>query len=481
MKTRVLVVDDSPLIRAVLRDTFECCRDLEVVGEAGDGEEALEMVKRLRPDVVTMDVLMPVMDGKVATQRIMRECPTPIVVVARDGGDAAALALDALAWGALEAFPKPANGFDDAAARALTEIVVRAATAPHAPLPRTASTRDGRIRVLIVDDSALIRAALRAVVSAQSDMEVVGEAADGMSAVALAAQLRPDVITMDLIMPMMDGAEAIVRIVQDSPAGILVVAGETGLVHGPALREAARGALEVFRKPPEGLDERSARDLLAAVRRLAKAWRSLAGSKSARHQPPVRAVEVAAIGVVGSTGAPRVLRELLCGLPSDFPVPVVVAQHTQRGLVPALADWLASCCSLTVRLARGGDVLASGLVVLAPDDLHTEVAVGGRVELRGGDPVDGFRPSGTVLLRSLAASFGRRALGVVLSGMGSDGADGLGAIYAAGGTAVVEDPSTAVVAGMPDRALARATGAYVVRADRLARLLIELVGASRPR
>jgi two-component system chemotaxis response regulator CheB len=475
MKTRVLVVDDSPLIRAVLRDAFDASRDLEVVGEADNGEQAVAMVKHLRPDVVTMDVLMPVMDGKVATQRIMRECPTAIVVVARDGGDSAALALDALAWGALEAFPKPANGFDDAATQDLVNMVMRVAQMARAPLPQTAS-RDGRIRVLIVDDSALIRAALGAVLSVQPDMEVVGEAGDGMTAVALAAQLRPDVITMDLLMPMMDGAEAILRILKQSPAGVLVVAGDTGGAEGPALRDLARGALEFFRKPPEGLDERSAHQLLAAVRRVARAWRSVAGSRSLRNPTPVRPSDVAAIGIVGSTGAPRVLRDLVHGLPSDFPTPIVVVQHTERGLVPALVDWLACGSVLPVRLARAGDVLVPGRVLVAPDDMHVEVALGGRLDLRQGDAVDGFRPSGTVLLHSLAATFGHRALGLVLSGMGTDGAAGLGAIYAAGGTAVVEDPATAVVAGMPDRALSRATGAYVARADRLPRLLVELVG-----
>jgi two-component system chemotaxis response regulator CheB len=120
--------------------------------------------------------------------------------------------------------------------------------------------------------------------------------------------------------------------------------------------------------------------------------------------------------------------------------------------------------------------VAPGQVVIAGDDLHLELTLGGCVRLRSGDSVDGFRPSGTVLLASLAAGFGRRALGVVLSGMGADGADGLGAIYAAGGTAVVEDPESAVVSGMPERALARATGAFVEPGERLAWLIAELVG-----
>ena len=147
------------------------------------------------------------------------------------------------------------------------------------------------------------------------------------------------------------------------------------------------------------------------------------------------------VGVVGSTGAPRVLRDLLAGLPANFSAPMVVVQHTERGFASALVSWLAATSKLSVKLARDGDSAAPGEVVVAGEDAHVEMTIDGRVRLHSGDAVDGFRPSGTVLLSSLAAGFGRRALGIVLSGMGSDGADGLGAIYSAGGTAVVEDPS----------------------------------------
>jgi two-component system chemotaxis response regulator CheB len=155
----------------------------------------------------------------------------------------------------------------------------------------------------------------------------------------------------------------------------------------------------------------------------------------------------------------------------------VIVQHTERGFSSALVSWLAAASKLKIKLAKDGDSLDAGEVVVAGDDAHVEITANRRLRLGSGEPVDGYRPSGTVLLASLANTFGRRALGIVLSGMGSDGANGLGAIYAAGGTAVVEDPETAVVAGMPERALARATGAIVEKGDRLAWLLNELVPA----
>jgi two-component system chemotaxis response regulator CheB len=483
MKTRVLVVDDSPLIRAVLCETFAAAPDIEVVGEAGDGRTAVELAVRLRPDVITLDVLMPVMDGLEAAERIMRDCPTAIVVVARDGGDVRTLAMEALARGALEVFPKPATGFDATAAAALTATVRRMA---RASLRAQAEGRRGgasttgqpaRTRILIVDDSAVVRTLLREGLSREPDMEIVGEASDGVQAVSMAAELRPDLVTMDLLMPIMDGTDATLRIMRECPCPILVVAGAPGSTGQLAQDALAGGALEVFHKPRGGLDDTSLARLVGTVRRMVQVARARALAQPViRRSVPLRPSEVAVVGVVGSTGAPRVLRDLLAGLPADFPAPIAVVQHTERGFAAALVSWLAAATKLTVKLARDGDGVAPGEVAVASDDAHMELALDGRVRLRSGDAVDGFRPSGTVLLSSLAVGFGRRALGVVLSGMGSDGADGLGAIYAAGGTAVVEDPESAVVAGMPERALARATGAFVERSERLAWLVNELVG-----
>jgi two-component system chemotaxis response regulator CheB len=485
MKTRVLVVDDSPLIRAVLCQTFAATSDIEVVGEAGDGKTAVELAAQLQPNVITMDVLMPVMDGLEAAERIMRDCPTAIVVVARDGGDVRMLAMEALARGVLEVFPKPATGFDATAAAALAATVRRMARtqactrvqAEGRGVGAIATGQPARIRVLIVDDSPVVREVLREGLSREPDIEVVGEAGDGAQAVSLATDLRPDFVTMDLLMPIMGGTDATLRIMREAPCPILVVASAPDST-GPLVQGAlAGGALEVFHKPGAGFDDKSLHRLAGTIRRMVQVARARALAQPViRRSLPLRPSEVAVVGVVGSTGAPRVLRDLLAGLPADFPAPIVVVQHTERGFATALVSWLATATKLSVKLARDGDSAAPGEVVVAGDDAHVEVTLDGRVRLRSGDIVDGFRPSGTVLLSSLAVAFGRRALGIVLSGMGTDGADGLGAICAAGGTAVVEDPESAVVAGMPERALARATGAFVERGERLAWLVTELAG-----
>ena len=367
MKIRVLVVDDSPLIRAVLREAFERTSDIEVVAEAADGRRAIDEVLRVRPDIVTMDVLMPSMDGLAATQTIMRVQPTPIVIIARDGGAGRALAIEALGRGALAVFPKPDAGFDQAAARELAETIRR-----------------------------LVReAALRT----------------------------------------------------------------KGHVEEAAPPRRGEASVEVVSTPPRPQGESRPET-----------------KQSAR---PAHSVALAIAGVVGSTGAPRILRDMLAGLPATFALPIVVVQHTERGYAQSLCSWLGETSALPVRLGRDGHVLLPGEVVVAPDDVHMEVHTGGMVGLQSGLPVDGFRPSATVLLSSLAASFGQRALGVVLSGMGNDGAAGLRALVVAGGCAVVEDPRTAAVPGMPRRALEGSPAARVQSGAGLATLLLALVENGR--
>jgi two-component system chemotaxis response regulator CheB len=242
--------------------------------------------------------------------------------------------------------------------------------------------------------------------------------------------------------------------------------------------QGAKAAVEVFLKPKTGLDDNKLAELISAIRRLARAARPHppAPSPARRALAPGHG-SASIIGIVGSTGATRVLGELLAALPVDLPVPIVLVQHTERGFTERLACWLASVATLPVRLGTAGHMLVPGQVVLAPDDLHMEVHTGGRVHLQSGEPVDGFRPSGTVLLESLARSYGAHAAGLVLSGMGSDGGSGLGAIAAAGGSAVVEDPATAAVPGMPARALAQAGGGLAVPASHLASQLVELATA----
>jgi len=325
------------------------------------------------------------------------------------------------------------------------------------------------IRVLIIDDSRLVRGLLHATLSRFPDFEIVGEAGDGKSGEALARTLHPDVITMDVLMPMMGGLEAIELIMRSRPTPIVVVADLVASDASAAMEAMARGAVAVFPKPRQGLDEAAAR-AVAEVLRSSSAVQ-LVPDRPAQQRRTARTLaprSVQLLGIVASTGGPRGVRALLQALPAPFVCPIAIVQHTTPGSTAALAAWLSASTPQRVTVAHEGQQLQPGDVVLAPEGRHLTIERGARVQLRPGTRDDRHRPSGNELLTSLAKSFRAAAVGVVLSGMGSDGAAGLQAIEQAGGLALIEDPAAAVVSGMPSAALAATRAALIDTPDRLA-------------
>lgn len=333
------------------------------------------------------------------------------------------------------------------------------------------------VRVLIADDSRIVRGVLRSVLERFPDFTVVGEAGDGKRAEQLAKELHPDVITMDLLMPLMGGIETIEAIMRDCPTPIVVIADLEGAARSVALEATTRGALEVFPKPPSGFDEASARALADTLRMSASMQLRRRAPTSARRgsRSSLRRGPISMVGIVASTGGPRVLQAILRALPRALPCPIAIVQHTTAGSTEPLADWLRKSSGHAVAVAAPGEQLSPGRVIVAPDGAHLTITMKQLVVLDRGPRIDAHRPSGTLLLKSLAANFRTTALGVVLSGMGSDGAEGAAAIEAAGGTVLVEDPATAVVGGMPASALARTKSAIVESTDELGAALSRLL------
>jgi two-component system, chemotaxis family, protein-glutamate methylesterase/glutaminase len=330
------------------------------------------------------------------------------------------------------------------------------------------------IRVLVADDSALFRELLSQVVVAEPGFEVVAVAADGNAAAALARSLKPDVITMDLNMPDADGFSGIARIMAETPTPILVLTANRAETVG--FRALSLGALDILEKPHATTDLEQYGQLLRSRLRLltgVKVIRHLRGLREHRQAPPRAAVRPEIVVVGASLGGPRALAALLRALPADFPVPIAVVQHIADGFTAGLASWLATETHLTVREAREGDRLAGGLVVLAPTGRHLLVG-DGVARLSDAPPVDTFKPSVSPLFASAARAYGPRACGVILTGMGSDGAMGLRAIKDAGGPTLAQDEATSAVFGMPRAAIQLGAVDRVLPLEEIPRALVEL-------
>jgi two-component system chemotaxis response regulator CheB len=346
------------------------------------------------------------------------------------------------------------------------------------------------IRCLVADDSRTFRAILRTVLARAHGVEVVGEAADGDEAVEQVLRLRPDVVTMDVRMPGKDGLAAIAEIMDRAPTPVIVVSAEVGPERqGIAFQALALGAIEVLAKPRSdaGGFERDAEAIRQAVRavaglRLVTRHRrpGAAPAVPIRPGPPARAepsppaawpavsgAPAVVVGVVASTGGPPVIASLLRGLPAAFAPPVLVVQHIAAGFEAGFAHWLGVESRRKVRVVYDGAALEPGSTWVAPEGRHL-VPRGGLLHLVDDPPVRGFRPSGTVLLEAMAREYGALAAGLVLSGMGDDGAEGLRALRARGAPTAAQGPVSSVVFGMPKVALERGGAAECIEADDLA-------------
>jgi two-component system chemotaxis response regulator CheB len=310
-----------------------------------------------------------------------------------------------------------------------------------------------RLRVLICEDSKTYSACLTRLLERDPGIEVVGVCESAEQTIARLPALTPDLVTMDLELPGMSGAAAIEQIMAILPVPILVLSGQVERDSHAAVSALAAGALDVMPKADldmGDLDSSAAQALRKRVRllcriRVIRHPRAHFADRGATPASWARAASV--IGVVASTGGPPALATMLAGLPATFPLPIFVVQHMSPGFLEGFARWLDGEVPLPVQLAVAGARPCPGVWV-APEGAHLVLTANGRVELDD-RTVDGLhRPSGDMLLRSLAAHVGRDAVAVVLSGMGRDGADGLGEVQGAGGLTIAQDQATSAVYGM---------------------------------
>lgn len=354
-------------------------------------------------------------------------------------------------------------------------------------------SRSKPIRILVVEDSPVCRDLLVSLLQATPEFQVVGIARDGAEALRLVRRLKPDLVTMDIHMPEMDGYEATRRIMEEMPCPIVMISGSLNKnEHKLTFGAMQAGALSVLEKPMMDDPPEVHNDLLAQIRLMAdvKVLRRWAkhGEAHDTAKPSTEMIaaapldvprngrcKVQVVAIAASTGGPAAVAEVLRPLPKEFPVPILIVQHVTVGFGEGFASWLDTQTELTVRLAQQGDKPQAGEVLVAPDDHHMIINSLGMVAFVNAPPMHGLRPAADYLFQSVAQVYGRYAIGIVLTGMGGDGAEGLKAIRATGAHTIAQDESTSVVFGMPAVAIELGAAEYIRPVQHIAHTLINLL------
>jgi two-component system chemotaxis response regulator CheB len=341
------------------------------------------------------------------------------------------------------------------------------------------------IRVLVVDDSPLMCKLLTTVMNADPQILVVAVANNGKEAVELVPRLQPDIITMDMDMPVMDGLEATKQIMAYHPTPILIVSSSVfKLGMEKVFKAISHGALDVIDKSELEFigDKKSGETLIAKIKFLTSARVMDQSLVKFRHErcivdlkAPKKKVSDKIVAIVASTGGPQALLKILQRLPEDFPCGIVIVQHITSGFLSGLVDWLAKECNIQVKIGEDSEEIRPGVAYIAPDSFHMRVKEGGKISLSDEPANNGHRPSGDVLLESVAKTYGKGGVAAILTGMGRDGAMGMKAIKQSQGITVAQNEESCVVFGMPNAAIEMKVIDKVLPLERIAEEIVLMV------
>ena len=341
------------------------------------------------------------------------------------------------------------------------------------------------IKVLIVDDSAVAREMIAHILGADPEIEVIGCARSGVEALVVLQHKQPDVITMDVHMPGIDGFETTHRIMTERPVPVIIVTASIDpKTDSASFRALEAGALAILPKPP-GLDHpdhaRAAAELLQTVKLMSEVRVVRRSLRPGTLRQPVLVKEQAvpalikAVAIGASTGGPVVVQSILASLPGDFPAPLLVVQHMAIEFIGGFAEWLNSSCAIRVKLGTQGESIRPGTVYVAPGGLEMGVDYLERILLisaKAGQPIV---PSVSHLFHSMAERYGRQAVGILLTGMGSDGAQGLKAMQEKGALTIAQDQESSVIYGMPAEAVKLKAAQHVLPPDGIIAMLQAVV------
>jgi len=340
------------------------------------------------------------------------------------------------------------------------------------------------IKVLIVDDSKVVQEFLAHLLSSDPDIQVVGIANSGYDAIKLVKAKKPDIITMDIHMPGMDGYEATRTIMETVPTPIVIVSGSSNkkeVTNTFRLLEA--GALAFIIRPP-GFEHpqfaASCKELIQTVKLMSEVKVVRLFPRRRKEQiKPIRFVQlfendlkrIQVIAIGASTGGPIALQIILSRLPQDLPVPVLIVQHIAKGFVNGFIEWLSKTSGIKLRIAEDGEPISPGIGYIAPDNFHMGISPGNKIILNDQPPENGLKPSVSFLFRSVAQTFGPNACGVLLTGMGKDGAVELKAMKDKGAFTLVQNKESCVVFGMPGEALSIGAADQALSPEKIAEIL----------
>jgi two-component system chemotaxis response regulator CheB len=367
------------------------------------------------------------------------------------------------------------------------------------------ATPSKKIRVLVVDDSTFMRKVLENIYNADGQMQVIGNAKDGREAVSLAESLKPDVISMDINMPHVDGLQATAEIMTTNPRPIVIVSSESREGAASTLRALELGAIEFVAKPSSGIDlymQNVKEELLRKVRmaakvrvvrtatRLASTIQNTTGAKAhssapANHRPaPTSGLDqrFPVVVLAASTGGPATVMRIAPGFTSDFPAAVILVQHMPAAFTTQYAAQLAEFTEIRVKEAEANESIQPGTLYICPGGQHLRVTATGRIQLDGTTGrINGYLPSMDATMESVAAYAGPMSIAGVLTGMGNDGANGAKAIKAAGGLVLAQDEATSVIYGMPAEAIKAGAVDHVLGIDDIyAAIEKRVLGICRP-
>lgn len=330
------------------------------------------------------------------------------------------------------------------------------------------------IRVLLVDRTPASLEAVRRSLVDTADMQIVGTATTSAAALSLVHKLHPAVVCLDLGMPPLDGVSLTRKIMSEKPTPVLGLSDVQE--RSSAFQLIQDGALDVLQKNSSGAALAAKIRVAAGVKMFSR--RPTAAERPAAPRVPapslVRSPRLLAVGA--STGGPQALHQLLSALGPDFPLPVLCVQHISPGFLDGMVSWLGGRTRLHVKLAEAGERPRAGTVYFAPEEFHLSLDSSGCIELDPGDRVDGHRPSATVLFHAVARAFGGAAIGVILTGMGADGAEGLLALHRAGGLTLAQDEQSSVVFGMARKAVELGAIRQVLPLEEISAHLLAAVG-----